>query len=51
MKVYEVHEVFKDGSSRWNASFWQRYMADDFVKMYRAMYSHEIMFSITEVNK
>lgn len=51
MKVYEVHLVHNDGSSKWLATFVWKIYAEDFIKMYRMMYTNNVMFSITEVNK
>ncbi len=51
MKVYEVHQVFNNGENVWMGTFPFRHYADDFVHMYRMMYSDHTMFSITEVIK
>lgn len=47
---YEVHKVYSSGESVWMGTFPFRYIADDFVKMCKAIYL-DVMFSITEVNK
>lgn len=50
MKVYEVHRVYANGSSKWLATFQYRFNANDFV-VFLKNDDPGSMFSITEVNK